>query len=37
MAMEVSVPSTADLQLQHLLLDVNGTLTVNGALTTAGS
>jgi hypothetical protein len=27
MATEVSVPDIADLRLQHLLLDVNGTLT----------
>jgi hypothetical protein len=32
MAIEVSVPGTAaDLQLQHLLLDVNGTLTTAGS------
>jgi hypothetical protein len=31
MAIEVCVPGTADLQLQQVLLDVNG------ALTTAGS
>jgi hypothetical protein len=30
MAIEVSVPGTADLQLQHLLLDVNGALTTAG-------
>jgi hypothetical protein len=31
MAIEVSVPGTADLQLQHLLLDLNGTLTAAGS------
>jgi soluble P-type ATPase len=32
MAIEVSVPGPADLQLQHLLLDVNGTLANRGQL-----
>jgi hypothetical protein len=31
MAIEVSVPGTADPQLQYLLLDVNGTLTTAGS------
>jgi hypothetical protein len=31
MAIEVSVSGTADLQLQQLLLDVNGTLTTAGS------
>ena len=31
MAIEVCVPGTADLQLQHVLLDVDGTLTTAGS------
>jgi soluble P-type ATPase len=31
MAIEVSMPGTAGLQLQHLLLDLNGTLTTAGS------
>ena len=31
MAIEMVVPGTADLQLQHLALDVNGTLTTVGS------
>jgi hypothetical protein len=31
MAIEVSVPGTADLQPHHLLLDINGTLTPRAA------
>jgi hypothetical protein len=30
MAIEVSVPGPANLQLQHLVLDVNGTLANRG-------
>jgi hypothetical protein len=31
MAIEMAVPGTADLQLQQLLLDVNGTRTTAGS------
>jgi hypothetical protein len=31
MAIEVAVPGMADLQLEYLLLDVNGTLTTAGS------
>ncbi|MGO9820215.1 MAG: ATPase P [Solirubrobacteraceae bacterium] len=32
MPIEIAIPGLADLQLQHLMLDVNGTLTNRGAL-----
>jgi hypothetical protein len=31
MAIEVSVPGPADLLLQHVLVDLNGTLTAAGS------